>query len=340
MKKTVLVTGGCGYIGSHTVVDLINHGSNVIIVDNLANSSIEVLNRIKIITGVMPLFYKLDILDREGLEDVFANNKIDAVIHFAAFKAVGESVEKPLDYYYNNISGSIILFQIMQKYNVKNIVFSSSSTVYGNPKTVPVDESFPTSATNPYGWSKLITEQILRDLHVADNSFTVAILRYFNPVGAHKSGILGEDPKGIPNNLMPYISQVAIGTREYVNVFGNDYDTYDGTGVRDYIHVLDLSNGHILALDYLYKNQGQVLITNLGTGRGYSVIDVIKSYSRACGRELLYKICPRRAGDVAVSYANCDHAYKTIGFKAQYNLDDMCNDSWKWQSNNPNGYEK
>lgn len=338
MKKVVLITGGCGYIGSHTAIDLINSGTEVVIVDDLSNSSVIVLDRIEQITSVRPKFYQVDILDKVALKKVFVENRIDSVIHFAAFKAVGESVAKPLNYYHNNVSGSLVLFEVMKEFNVKNIVFSSSATVYGEPNSVPINESFPLSATNPYGWTKLMMEQILRDLYISDNSWSIAILRYFNPVGAHKSGLIGEDPKGIPNNLMPYISQVAVGIREAVNVFGGDYSTHDGTGVRDYIHVLDLANGHVLALEYLYKNQGSLLVTNLGTGCGYSVLDVIKAYSKASNKEIKYIICDRRSGDIPASYANCDYAYKTIGFKAKYNLDDMCVDSWNWQSNNPNGY--
>jgi UDP-glucose 4-epimerase len=329
----ILLTGGVGYIGSHTVVELINAGHNVIIVDNLINSNISVLDKIEIITKVRPLFYNLNIQDSVALDKVFSEHKIDAVIHFAALKAVGESVIKPLSYYKNNISGSIVLFEVMQQHNVKKIVFSSSATVYGDPETTPITEDFPLHTTNPYGFGKLAIEQVLRDIYNADNSWSIALLRYFNPVGAHKSGLIGENPNGIPNNLMPYIAQVAIGQREFLTVFGNDYPTHDGTGVRDYIHVVDLAIGHLQALEYFAKNKNELITVNLGTGVGYSVLDVVRAYEAASGRKIPYKFAPRRSGDIATCYANPDIAYKLLGFKTKFGIEEMCLDSWNFQQN-------
>lgn len=335
---SVLVTGGVGYIGSHTAIELIEAGRDVVIVDNLSNSNIIVLDRIEELTGVRPKFYQLDVQDREKLEIVFKENNIDSVMHFAASKAVGESVEKPLEYYSNNLINTLVLLETMRKYNVKNFVFSSSATVYGDPETCPILEDFPLSATNPYGRTKLMIEDMLRDICKADKSLNVAILRYFNPVGAHKSGKIGEDPNGIPNNLMPYITKVAIGQLKELSIFGNDYDTSDGTGVRDYIHVVDLANGHVKALNKLDEHPGLVTY-NLGTGKGYSVLDVVNSFSKASNREIPYKVVDRRAGDVAMYYANPDKAKLELGWEAKYGLDEMCEDSWRWQSLNVNGYK-
>lgn len=335
----ILVTGGVGYIGSHTTIELIQEGKNVIIVDNLSNSNIVVLDRIAEITGVKPKFYELDVQNREKLEIVFKENDIDSVIHFAASKAVGESVEKPLEYYSNNIKNTLVLLETMRKYNVNNFVFSSSATVYGDPHTCPILEEFPLSATNPYGQTKLMIENMLRDICKADKSLNVAILRYFNPVGAHKSGKIGEEPNGIPNNLMPYITKVAIGQLKELSVFGNDYNTPDGTGVRDYIHVVDLALGHVKALDKLESEPGLVTY-NLGTGNGYSVLEMVQAFSKASGRDIAYKIAPRRPGDIAMCYADASKAKKELGWEAKYNLDEMCEDSWRWQSLNPNGYEQ
>lgn len=334
----ILVTGGCGYIGSHTVVELFAAGYEVIIVDNLSNSSSNVLERIEKISGKRPIFYQVDVRDEIKLAAICEKHKIDAVVHFAALKAVGESVAKPELYYENNVSGSLILFKVLAKYNIKKIVFSSSATVYGDPHTVPITEDFPLAATNPYGWTKLMMEQILRDLYVADNSWSIAILRYFNPVGAHHSGLIGENPNGIPNNLMPYISQVAVGKLKELSIFGNDYATHDGTGVRDYIHVVDLAIGHIKALDYLFKHN-EVLTVNLGTGIGYSVLDVVHAFAKASAREIPYVIKPRRHGDVAQCFANPQKAKELIGWVAKYDLEQMCSDCWHWQSLNPNGYQ-
>ena len=336
--KRILVTGGMGYIGSHTVVDLIENNYEVIIVDNLSNSSKEVLNRINKITNHTPKFYEVDLCNYNDLENIFKEEKIDAVIHFAGLKAVGESVAKPLMYYQNNLISTLNLIDLMEKYDVNNLVFSSSATVYGDPVSVPIYENFDLHVTNPYGRTKLMIEDILRDYTNVHPKFNAALLRYFNPIGAHKSGLMGEDPNGIPNNLMPYITQVAIGKREFLGVFGNDYNTVDGTGVRDYIHVCHLAHGHVLVLDKLFTNSGLVTY-NLGTGNGYSVLQVHAAMERACGFEIPYKILPRRDGDIATCYANCDKAEKEIGFKAQYTLDDMCRDSWNWQKNNPNGYK-
>lgn len=335
----ILVTGGAGYIGSHTCVELQNAGYDVVVVDNLSNSSEESLKRVEQITGKKAKFYKVDLLDEAGLTKVFEQEEITSVIHFAGLKAVGESVEKPLEYYWNNITGSLILCRVMRSFGVKNLVFSSSATVYGNPHTVPIREDFPLSVTNPYGRTKLMLEDIFRDLYVADQSWNIILLRYFNPIGAHKSGTIGEDPKGIPNNLVPYITQVAVGKREMVNVFGNDYDTPDGTGVRDYIHVVDLAKGHVKAVEKLAEKKG-VLTYNLGTGIGYSVLDMIKSFSKVVGRDLPYRVCPRRPGDIATCYADPSLAKAELGWEAQLGLEEMCEDSWRWQKNNPDGYGK
>lgn len=335
----ILVTGGTGYIGSHTVVELIQSGYEVVIVDNLSNSKEEVLNRIERITGKRPLFYKADLLDREKLTQVFDAEKIDSVIHFAGLKAVGESVQKPLEYYHNNITGTLVLCDVMRSHGVKNIIFSSSATVYGEPAFVPITEECPKGEiTNPYGRTKGMLEQILTDIHTSDPEWNVVLLRYFNPIGAHKSGLIGEDPKGIPNNLVPYISQVAIGKRECLGVFGNDYPTPDGTCIRDYIHVVDLAKGHLKALQKLEPGSG-VSIYNLGTGTGYSVLDVLHAYEKACGKEIPYEFKARRAGDVVSCYCTPKKAMDELGWKAEYGIEDMCEDSWRWQSSNPNGYD-
>lgn len=334
----ILVTGGAGYIGSHTCVKLLEAGYGVVILDNLDNSCEKAVERVKEITGKDLKFYKVDLLDYDATDKVFDENRIDAVIHFAGLKAVGESVAQPLRYYYNNITGTLNLCNIMSKHGVKKLVFSSSATVYGDPHTVPIKEDFPTGAvTNPYGRTKYMIEEILKDLYVADNGWDIALLRYFNPVGAHESGLIGEDPSGIPNNLMPYIAQVAIGKRECLSVFGNDYNTPDGTGVRDYIHVVDLAEGHLKALDKI-KNSVGVVTYNLGTGIGYSVLDMVKAYKEASGVDIKYKIVDRRPGDIAQCYADPEKAYKELGFKTKYTLLDMCRDSWNWQKKNPNGY--
>jgi UDP-glucose 4-epimerase len=333
----ILVTGGAGFIGSHAAVELLENGYDIVIVDNLSNSQIEAIQRIKELTGKDFPFYEMDLLNAEALETIFAAQKIDAVMHFAGLKAVGESVEMPLAYYHNNITGTLILCEAMKKHGVKNIVFSSSATVYGNPDRVPIDESFPLSATNPYGRTKLMIEEILRDLHVSDPSWRIAVLRYFNPIGAHASGRIGENPTGIPNNLMPYITQVAIGKREQLQVFGNDYDTHDGTGVRDYIHVVDLVKGHLKALQYLENNEG-IETFNLGTGTGYSVLDLVKSFGEVTSTDIPYQIVDRRPGDIGICYANPEKAKTVLGWQAEKDLKDMCKDSWKWQSQNPNGF--
>ena len=332
----ILVTGGAGYIGSHTCVNLLENNYEVVIVDNLYNSNEKVVDRITQITGKKPAFYNVDLLDKEALDSVFEKEKIDAVIHFAGLKAVGESVEKPIEYYHNNITGTLHLVDCM--HDVKNIIFSSSATVYGDPAFIPITEECPKgSPTNPYGWTKWMLEQILTDLHTADNSWNVILLRYFNPIGAHKSGLIGEDPKGIPNNLVPYVAQVAVGKRECLGVFGDDYKTHDGTGVRDYVHVVDLADGHVKALEKIKENCG-VKIYNLGTGKGSSVLDVVHAYEKACGKKIPYEIKPRRAGDLDELYSQCDKAEKELHWTAKYDLNDMCADSWKWQSMNPNGY--
>ncbi|MBS5660865.1 MAG: UDP-glucose 4-epimerase GalE [Clostridiales bacterium] len=332
----VLVTGGAGYIGSHTCVELLNAGEEIIILDNFVNSKPEALNRIKAITGKDFRFYEADLLNKEAIDKVFAENSIDAVIHFAGLKAVGESVMQPIRYYHNNITGTLNLCNVMQAHNVKKMVFSSSATVYGTPKTVPIDETFPLSTTNPYGSTKLMIEQILRDIYTADNEWSIALLRYFNPIGAHKSGLIGEDPNGIPNNLMPYIAQVAIGKLECLGVFGNDYPTHDGTGVRDYIHVVDLSLGHLKALAKIRKDKG-VDAYNLGTGKGYSVLDVVAAFEKASGKKVKYQIKPRRPGDIAECYANPEKAKKLLGWEAIYGIEEMCRDSWNFTQKNPQG---
>lgn len=335
----ILVTGGAGYIGSHTVIQLIQAGNDVVIVDNLSNSKEEVINRIEKLAGKRPVFIKLDVLDKDGLSKVFDEYAIDAVIHFAGLKAVGESCAKPLEYYHNNITSTLVLLEVMREHNVFNIVFSSSATVYGNPHTVPIMENFPLSATNPYGKTKLFIEDILRDLSAADSRFNIALLRYFNPIGAHASGIIGEDPNGIPNNLVPYITQVIVGKLPFVRVFGNDYDTQDGTGVRDYIHVEDLARAHLLAVKKITSGSGLVTY-NIGTGVGYSVLDMIKAFEKASNMTIPYKIIERRPGDIAACYADPTLAKEELGFVTEYNLDDMCASSYKWQKNNPQGYDK
>ena len=334
----ILVTGGAGYIGSHTCVELLNAGYEVVVVDNFSNSKPEVLNRIEEITNKKVSFYELDILKRENLELIFSENDIEAVIHFAGFKAVGESVEKPLKYYHNNITGTLKLCDVMREYDVKKMVFSSSATVYGMDNVSPLTEDLPLSAINPYGWTKLMIEQILRDLSVSDPSWSIALLRYFNPIGAHESGRIGEDPNGIPNNLMPYITQVAVGKRKELSVFGDDYETHDGTGVRDYIHVVDLARGHLRALEKIMESTG-VNAYNLGTGVGYSVLDVVKAFERATGVKIPYVITKRRPGDVAECYADPTKALKELGWKAERDIEDMCRDAWRWQESNPNGYD-
>ena len=335
----VMVTGGAGYIGSHTCVELLSAGHQVVIVDNLCNSKEESLRRVNRITGKTMSFHKVDLLDRDALDQVFkAEGPIDAVIHFAALKAVGESVQIPLKYYHNNVTGTLFLCEVMAKNNCKSLVFSSSATVYGDPASVPIREDFPTTATNPYGWTKLMMEQIFADVQKADKSWNIILLRYFNPIGAHESGLIGEDPNGIPNNLVPYVSQVAIGRRECLSVYGGDYPTRDGTGVRDYIHVVDLAIGHLKALDKLAAKPG-LGIYNLGTGNGYSVIEVIKAFEKASGRKINYKIVPRRPGDIAECWADPAKAKNELGWTAVRGIDKMCEDCWRWQSQNPNGFE-
>ncbi len=334
----ILVTGGVGYIGSHTVIQLVEDGYEVVIVDNLSNSKIEALARVEEITNRKIKFYEADLLEKEKLNQIFINENVDAVIHFAGLKAVGESVEIPLHYYTNNVSGTLNLLEVMKNNSIHKIVFSSSATVYGDPHKVPITEDFPLSATNPYGRSKLMIEDILRDLYTSDTKWNIAILRYFNPVGAHESGRIGEDPNGIPNNLMPFITQVAVGKREELAVFGDDYPTIDGTGVRDYIHVVDLAEGHLKALEKLVQNPGCVKY-NLGTGNGYSVLQVINAFKKASKKEIAYKIVDRRPGDIAACYANPKLAKEELGWEAKYGIEKMCEDSWRWQSQNPNGYE-
>ena len=333
----ILVTGGAGFIGSHTVVELQNAGYDVVVVDNLVNSSRKSLERVEKITGKEVTFYEADMLDQPAMDKIFEAEKPDAVIHFAGLKAVGESVVKPLEYYSNNISGTLVLLDVMRKHNVKNIVFSSSATVYGNPAFIPITEECPKGqCTNPYGWTKSMLEQILSDLYRADNEWNVILLRYFNPIGAHESGLIGENPNGIPNNLMPYITQVAVGRLKELSVFGNDYPTPDGTGVRDYIHVVDLARGHVAALGYTEPGVG---IFNLGTGVGYSVLDMVNTFSRVNNVKVPYVIAPRRAGDIAACYADSAKAGKVLGWHAELGLEDMVRDSWNWQSHNPNGYD-
>ena len=334
----ILVTGGAGYIGSHTCVELLQAGFEVAVVDNLYNASEKAVDRVAEICGKKAAFYQVDICDKDALDQVFGIEKPDAVIHFAGLKAVGESVYKPLEYYQNNIAGTLILCEVMRSHNVKKIIFSSSATVYGDPAMIPITEECPKGVcTNPYGWTKWMLEQILTDLHTADPEWNVILLRYFNPIGAHKSGLIGEDPKGIPNNLLPYITQVAIGKLDCLGVFGDDYDTPDGTGVRDYIHVVDLAKGHVKAIGKL--NEGRaVRIYNLGTGQGYSVLDVVHAFERACGRSIKYEVKPRRAGDIATCYCDPQKAGEELGWEAEFGIEEMCADSWRWQSKNPDGY--
>lgn len=336
--STILVTGGAGYIGSHTCLELLKEDHEVIVVDNLSNSKKTALNRVEELTGKSLTFYKTDLLDREALEEVFEAHDIDSVVHFAGYKAVGESVRIPLSYYHNNITGTLYLCEVMQEHGVKNIVFSSSATVYGDPHEVPITEDFPISATNPYGRTKLFIEQILGDLHTSDSEWNIALLRYFNPVGAHESGRIGEDPNDIPNNLMPYITQVAVGKLEQLSVFGDDYPTKDGTGVRDYIHVVDLSTGHLKALEKLETDPGLVTY-NLGTGQGYSVLEMVRAFEKASGQDIPYQITDRRPGDIAACYADSSKAEQELKWKAERGIGDMCRDSWRWQSQNPEGYE-
>ena len=334
----ILVTGGAGYIGSHTCVELLNAGYEVVIVDNLYNASPKAVERVQQITGKSVVFYEADIRDKEAMGNIFDQEKVDAVIHFAGLKAVGESVAKPMEYYENNLAGTLNLCQVMKEHQVKNIIFSSSATVYGDTAFVPITEDCPKgTCTNPYGWTKWMLEQILTDIQKSDPQWNVILLRYFNPIGAHKSGLLGEDPKGIPNNLLPYVAQVAIGKLECVGVFGDDYDTPDGTGVRDYIHVVDLAKGHVKAIEKLKDKEG-VSIYNLGTGNGYSVLQVIHAFEKACGHPLKYQIKPRRAGDIASCYCDPTKAKEELGWEAEYGIEEMCQDSWRWQSKNPNGY--
>ncbi|HEF5871774.1 TPA: UDP-glucose 4-epimerase GalE [Burkholderia cenocepacia] len=336
-KGTILVTGGAGYIGSHTAVELLDNGYDVVIVDNLVNSKAESVRRIERITGKTPAFHQVDVCDEAALAKVFDAHPITGTIHFAALKAVGESVAKPLEYYQNNIGGLLAVLKVMRERNVRQFVFSSSATVYGVPERSPIDESFPLSATNPYGQSKLIAEQILRDLEVSDPSWRIATLRYFNPVGAHASGLIGEDPAGIPNNLMPYVAQVAVGKLEKLRVFGSDYPTPDGTGVRDYIHVVDLAKGHIAALDALVKRDASFVV-NLGTGQGYSVLEVVRAFEKASGRPVPYELVARRPGDIAECYANPQAAADIIGWRATLGIEEMCADHWRWQEGNPRGF--
>ena len=336
----ILVTGGAGYIGSHTVVELQNAGYDVVVLDNLSNASEKALDRVSKITGKPVKFYKADILDRDALNDIFDKETIESCIHFAGLKAVGESVVKPWEYYENNIAGTLTLVDVMRKNNVKNIIFSSSATVYGDPAQIPITEECPKGqCTNPYGWTKSMLEQVLTDIQKADPEWNVMLLRYFNPIGAHKSGTIGENPNGIPNNLMPYITQVAVGKLKELGVFGNDYDTPDGTGVRDYIHVVDLAKGHVKALKKIGENPG-LAIYNLGTGKGYSVLDIVKNFEAATGVKIPYVIKPRRAGDIATCYCDASKAEKVLGWKAENGIREMCEDSWRWQSNNPQGYEE
>ena len=334
----ILVTGGAGYIGSHTCVELLNEGYEVVVVDNLYNSNKKALERVEAITGKKVTFYETDICDREGMNAIFNKEEVDAVIHFAGLKAVGESVAKPIEYYENNIAGTLVLCDAMRKHNVKNIIFSSSATVYGDPAMIPITEECPKGVcTNPYGWTKWMLEQVLTDLQKSDPEWNVILLRYFNPIGAHKSGTIGEDPKGIPNNLLPYVAQVAVGKLECLGVFGDDYDTPDGTGVRDYIHVVDLARGHVKAVKKLADKEG-VNIYNLGTGNGYSVLQVVHAFEKACGHAIKYQIKDRRPGDVAKCYCDPQKAKEELGWVAEYGIEEMCEDSWRWQSQNPNGY--
>ena len=334
----ILVTGGAGYIGSHTCVELLKEGYDVTIVDNLYNASEKAVERVERITGKKVTFYKEDICSRTAMEQIFEREAVDAVIHFAGYKAVGESVAKPVEYYQNNLVGTLTLCDVMRKHGVKNIIFSSSATVYGDPAEIPITENCPKgTCTNPYGWTKWMLEQVLTDIQTADPEWNVILLRYFNPIGAHKSGLIGEDPKGIPNNLLPYVAQVAIGNLKCLGVFGNDYDTPDGTGVRDYIHVVDLARGHVKAVQKLAAREG-VSIYNLGTGKGYSVLDVVHAFEKACGHEIPYEIKPRRAGDIAACYCDPRKAREELGWEAAYGIEEMCEDSWRWQTQNPDGY--
>lgn len=334
----ILVTGGAGYIGSHTIIELISAGHSVVAVDNLVNSSKESLRRVEKLTGVSIPFYKVDIRDRDGLNMVLDKNPVDCCIHFAGLKAVGESVRLPWEYYENNVSGTLVLTDVLRKHGCKNFIFSSSSTVYGDPAMIPITEDCPKGhCTNPYGWTKWMIEQILTDLHTADKDWNIVLLRYFNPVGAHPSGLIGEDPNGIPNNLMPYITQVAVGKLEKLHVFGNDYDTPDGTGVRDYIHVVDLARGHVAALKAIEENCG-VEVYNLGTGQGYSVLEMVKAFEKASGVTIPYEIEARRPGDIGTCYSAPGKALEVLGWKAEYGIEEMCRDSWNWQKNNPNGF--
>ena len=335
----ILVTGGAGYIGSHTVLLLLENNYDVVVVDNLCNSCYESLKRVMELTGKKLKFYENDINDFEAMDRIFQENNISSVIHFAGLKAVGESVRIPLKYYENNLSGTFTLLEAMKKNNVKKIVFSSSATVYGDPERVPITEDMKLGATNPYGRTKLFLEQILKDIYVSDNDFAVSLLRYFNPIGAHESGRIGENPRGIPNNLMPYITQVASGKLKQLSIFGDDYDTHDGTGVRDYIHVMDLAMGHLKAIEYIESRTG-VFVHNLGTGTGYSVLDIVKAFEKANGLEIPYVITDRRPGDIATCYADPNKAEKELGWKAEHDIVDMCRDSWNWQKNNPMGYEE
>ncbi len=336
-NMVILITGGAGYIGSHTCVELLDAGYEVIVVDNLSNSKHESIYRVQEITGKSVEFHNINILDKQSLKKVFEENQIEAVIHFAGLKAVGESVKMPIKYYYNNITGTLILCELMKKYKVKKIVFSSSATVYGPNNKSPLTEDLPVDATNPYGWTKLIIEQILNDIYISDKEWSISILRYFNPIGAHESGKIGEDPNGIPNNLMPYITQVAIGKREKLYIYGNDYPTHDGTGVRDYIHVVDLAKGHLKALENTLKTKG-IDVYNLGTGKGYSVLDVVKTFEKINDVKIPYEFTDRRPGDIAICYADPTKAFNKLGWKAEKNLEDMCRDAWRWQKNNPDGY--
>jgi UDP-glucose 4-epimerase len=338
MNKTILVTGGAGYIGSHTVVELLEQGYEVIVVDNYSNSKPQSLERVKKITGKGFKFYEIDLLNQEKLEVVFMENKIDAVIHFAGLKAVGESVVKPIKYYHNNITGSLVLFKLMEKYKVLKMVFSSSATVYGMNHPSPLGEELPLSTTNPYGTTKMMIEQILKDIYVSNTNWGMTLLRYFNPIGAHESGLIGEDPNGIPNNLMPYVSQVAIGKLGELQVYGSDYETHDGTGVRDYVHVVDLAKGHIKALEKMI-DKNEIKVYNLGTGVGYSVLDLVNSFMKVNNVNIQYKIVDRRPGDVGICYANVNRVNNELGWKTEKTLDDMCRDAWRWQKNNPCGYE-
>lgn len=338
INRKILVTGGAGYIGSHTAILLIEAGYDIIIFDNFSNASEESIKRVEKIVNKEIILVKGDIRNKDDLHTVFTEHSIDAVIHFAGLKAVGESVQQPLAYYDNNINGTIVLCEVMAAHQCKSIVFSSSATVYGDPHTTPISEDFPLSATNPYGRSKLFVEEMLRDLYISDNAWNIVLLRYFNPVGAHESGTIGEDPNGIPNNLMPFIAQTAVGKRNCLSVFGDDYDTHDGTGVRDYIHVMDLADGHVKALNIIHALE-DVMTINLGTGIGYSVLDMVKAFEKASGKEIPYSIAPRRSGDIAKCYADPQYAKEVLGWEAQKGIEAMCEDSWKWQSNNPNGYK-